>query len=836
MGVVQRSTTSNDLGYRRLQPVSVSTVTTLRMALRGLRKAPWFAATTTVLLAMGIALATASFAVVDGTLFRALPYDRPVELFALRAENNATPRGSLAPLAAPEIERWVTAVSELPSTTIGARLEDFPVDGIAASLATVDAGFFDVLGVQPLLGGFSPEDFDEGSDEAARTANRPVIVSHRLWRTWLGEDRQALGRTWTVSERRGRVFSVRIAGVLPANFVFPLDPGGESPDLIAPLGRLSRLGTRRAYYVLFRVGSHVDAAGVMGRLDAATKDVSRLQLPSDQHGSHGEQKLLAPFDRVTLQPVNRLVASRQRSSFALLFVAALGLLLLACFNTAGLIMARSIERRNQLSTCRALGATGWHLAGLQLAETAALVGAATLLGLILAQPLLAQTLAVLPESMRVGETPAINTRAACAAILFAVAAILAVAAWPVFVITRADGRSRHSPRFARMQPGRVGVVFLSVQVACGFIFLIGGVLTSASLGAAMKNDVGYERDRMLLLEASVRKYVSADDARRQLEESVDLLHRLPGVERVAVSTIQATFLRPITSRTPITPEGWTKPAPDATVRQVSETFFDVMGLRLVAGRWPESGEWLDNAPAAIVSETAARVFWPDGRAVGRNLQTEKAGAKTVIGVVADARFAGLDILPTQDVYLPNPIALGRTGLLYHVKASGSADDALRSVIRELATRGLRVDRAATHSRGLFGSIKDRALPAWLFGLLGAAALVVLALGIFGLLAMATAQRTQEVGIRLALGCTKAGIIGVILREPLIAVIDGLAVGGLISWWLVTFLDAQLYGVRSHQPGLWAIAVLTLILVALAAAAAPALRATRVNPLDTLRAE
>lgn len=809
------------------------------MALRGLRNAPWFAASVIAVLAIGIGLATAAFAVVDGVLFRALPYDRPEELFVLRAESRATATGDLAPMAAQEVDAWVGAVPEIASTTMGAHLQEFPVDGIGANLATVDRHFFDVLAVRPLLGGFTADDFSDTADESMGAAPRPVLVSHRLWRAWLGEDRQVVGRTWTISERRGRVLSIRIAGVLPPDFVFPLDSGGETPDLIAPMGPGSRLGTRRALQVMFRLGPHIDYASARARLDAATRDLSRLQLPADPHGSHGEQKMLAPFDRVTLQPLNNLVASRQRASFGLFFVAALGLLLLACFNTAGLIAARNIERRSQLLMCRTLGATPWHLATVQFAEAGALVGGAAALGLILAQPLLVQTLALLPDSMRFGETPTIDLRVAGAAIVFASAGVLAVAAWPVFVTMRIDNQTagRYTPWFCRATRGRAGVAFLSVQVGCGFLFLIGGVLTIASLGAAMNNDTGFAHDRMILLEASVRKYVSADDARRQLEESVTLLRDLPGIERVAVSTIQATFLRPITTRTPISPEGWAKPAEDATVRHVSETFFDVMGLELVAGQWPAPGAWIGDTPAAVVSATAARVFWPDGRSIGRRLLLDPSKpAKTVIGVVADARFAGLDMQPTQDVYVPNPIALGRTGLLYHLRTSGSADAVLTSVIRELSARGLRVDRAATHSRGLFESIKDRALPAWLFGLLGAAALIVLAVGVGGLLAMAVAQRRREVGIRLALGSTRAGVVGVMLREPLVAVIDGLAVGGLVSWWLVTFLEAQLYGVGSHHPGLWAMAMMTLVLVAVAAAAVPAIRAARVNPLDILRAD
>ena len=184
---------------------------------------------------------------------------------------------------------------------------------------------------------------------------------------------------------------------------------------------------------------------------------------------------------------------------------------------------------------------------------------------------------------------------------------------------------------------RSGRVVIAVQVACGFAFVIAGVLTVASLGAVFSNDAGYQRDRMILVEGSARRYVSRDDARQQLEDSVALLRRLPAVERVAVSTVQSTFLRPASTAIAVMPQGWSTVADQATVRQVSDEFFEVMGLRLMAGRWPEPGEWTGGS-AALVSAAAARAFWPDGSAVGRSLTINQAApARVVIGVVAETR-------------------------------------------------------------------------------------------------------------------------------------------------------------------------------------------------------
>jgi len=270
---------------------------------------------------------------------------------------------------------------------------------------------------------------------------------------------------------------------------------------------------------------------------------------------------------------------------------------------------------------------------------------------------------------------------------------------------------------------------------------------------------------------------------------------------------------------------------------VGEGFFDVMRIELIEGRWPEAGEWKADGAWVLLSAAAARGFWPDGRAVGRTLVVEPSKrTHQVIGVVSSTRFAGLDVPPAEDVYLPGAISRGRTGLLYHIATSDSAEAALPRIVRDLSAAGLRVDRATTHARGLFESVKDRALPAWLFGSLGAGALLILGIGVAGRLAMRSAQRTHEVGIRLALGSTRPQVFAAIMVEPLTALVDGLLVGALVSWWLVAFLESQLYGVSPHHAGAWLTAALLIVAVAGAAGAFPAVRAARLNPLDAIRVE
>jgi putative ABC transport system permease protein len=816
-------------------------MTAIRLALRGLRKSPWVAGSIVAVLAVGITLTTVTFAVAERILFRPLPYDRPDELFVLRAATHATQAGEVPPVSAYEIEAWMKAVPEVTSTTISAELVAYPLDGLSTTMAMVDRRFFDVLGIRLPLGGFSEEDYDSIAGEFDTHSVRPVLVSHRLWRSAMGGDPHVLGETRVISERGGRLFAFRIAGVLPRGFVFPVEFQGRPPDFLTPIARRSGLETKRELHLVARVPPSISMASVNERLSTATSDLARSPLPPDPHAAHGEAEVRAPFNRVALAPLDDWLGGRQRVSARLLFYTAIGLLLLACFNAGSLAAARNRERREQLLLCRALGASIGDLAKLHFVEIGVLTTVAGTLALLAAKPALVGTLALLPESMVFGEPPSLDVRVVAGSVLLAVVSALLVVAWPLYLASRVGlpvlGRRAtvkpvdigHSRRKTR----GLGV---AIQAGCGFVFVIGGVLTVASLGAAISNDVGYHRDRMMLVQGSVRRYIGQDDARQQLEDSVERLRNLPAVDRVAVSTLQSTFLRDTAIPTPVTPEGWSRPADQATVRHVSHDFFDVMGLRLIAGRWPTPLEWSSGSSTAIVSMTAARAFWPDG-AIGRKLTVRRAQPPlTVVAIVADARFVSLDVEPTQDVYLPDPIARGRTGLLYHVRTAESAERALPLVIRELSANGIRVDRASTHTRGLFDGIKDRALPAWLFGLLAVAALVILAIGVAGRCAMVAAERTREVGIRLALGSTRSEVVKTLLSGPLAALLDGLIVGGLVSWWLVTFLDSQLYGVRSHHPGLWALAAALIAVVAIASGAVPAIRASRLSAVEALRTD
>jgi putative ABC transport system permease protein len=817
----------------------------LRYALRALRHTPWYSVSAIAVLAVAIALGTVVFAVVDGLLFKPLPYKSPGELNVLRAEAGALPRQDLSPLAWQEIEGWTSAVPELAWTAVGARVSEYPWDGVAYKMATVDERFLEVLGIRPLLGGFVQADFDRtGWSSTQRNVVRPVLISDRLWRRALGGDPGVVGRTVVVSERENQVFGVRIAGVLPPDFVYPIDSGDQQPDLLTPIPREERARHTRAFQLILRMPASVNSSSVRDRLATATGDLARLKVPES---SHGDGPARPNFDRVTLDPIGLSLASRVRPAFRLTFVAASVLLLAACLNVAALAAVRTVGRQRELLVRRALGATRWELAKVHLVEVGILGAAATGVAWMAAGPLLNRTQSLFPATLTLVKPPSLDERAMAAAVVFALTSVAVVALWPLFTAVRLEagppGRIRTgveagstSTRVSRRSAG----LLVSMQVALGFVLLIAGVLTVASLAAAMRNDLGYRSDRMILLEASVRRYLSSADAQEQLESAAAFLNRVSGVEASAVSTIQSTFLQQFNPGGSLIPEGW-KTATNVNVRQVSSEFFDVMGLKLVEGRRPVAGEWQTGSSVALVGESAARALWPDRSALGRTLvparrRSGDGSPWSVIGVVADARFEGRDRDPAREVYLPGAIGPNRTGLLFHIRTRGDPEAMLTRLTRDLTAQGMRVDRAATHAAGLFESIKDLALSAWLFAALALAALAVVVLGIGGLVAMSAVQRTREFGVRVALGATRGHVLRMLIREQFAAVINGIVAGGVISAWVVTFLRSQLYGIEPHNAIAWSLAAAMMIGVTLLAAAIPAIRATGRNPVDILRAE
>jgi putative ABC transport system permease protein len=805
-----------------------------RYALRTLWHSPWYSATVIFVLGIGIALSAVVFAVVDGVLFKPLPYSRIEELRIVQPERSSAPSSSAALVSFVEIDAWAAAIPGVPLTAMSKPRRFRRSEGHQYWAADVDERFFDVLGIRPLIGGFSPEDFDWYQPDQGRGV-RPVLVSYRFWQTELGGAPDAIGRIDGSWKRGAMQWGERIVGVLPLDFVFPLDSDEPQPEILSPIARGFRGPLNTDYRVMLRAPSGTDVVRIRERLLDGTR---RAALAAPPRGHQRE----APFDGVRLIPAVDELGRLERPAFAITFAGAAVLLLLACVNVAGLTAARNVERRRALAVRRALGASRGVLVRGLMYEIGVLGAAAAALAALLAKPMLVWTIAVLPPTVTLLKAPAVDARVVLACAAFALVTTALVGLWTAPVATRMSGAS--PPGALSGTVTRVGrrstSALLAAQVALGFVLLTAGALTVTSLAAAWRADTGYRRERMILVEAYIREYSTGAEATVQLTQLGELLSRLPGIERAASSSIQP-FFESSTQRafTSLVPSGWTGGAPPAALRKVSAEFFEVMNIRLVEGRWPASGEWAIEQPVAIVSETAARMFWPGRSAVGQLLvpgNRQDTRSRAVIAVVGDTRYTAQDREGTGDVYTPDRFEPGRTGVFYHLRTAGDASASVPLVVQTLRARNVFANQVSTHEDALFASLKHRALPAWLFGSLGLAALLLSGVGILGLLAMSAAQRTRELGIRVALGATTGRVIRLLMGEQMPAVGSGLLAGAAISLWTVRFAESQLYGVRAYDPAVWSAVAAAVVAVAVVGTLVPSLRAARVNPVEALRAE
>jgi predicted permease len=791
----------------------------LRLAWRSLRRSGWYAVTCSVVFAFGIVLTTLTVAVVDGVLFKPLPYRESEQLYLIRADWTSAPQAAPRAVSWDEITAWRAAVPDLligvARTTVTARVEELGATTVFET--RVDEHLFRVLGVEPLIGGFAPDDHKIGSGRSVA----PRLISHRLWQAAYARDRNVVGRFVLTNETRGQSWGYRIVGVLPPTFVFPTTSDQAQPDIFTPTGPPRPTGglntaDTRLLQAIIRIPSPDDLPRVRAQLLAATRELARRTAP-----------VAVPFDDVSLVPLAQQLGAKERLTFRMAFSAAAILLVLACVNVAGLTVAHSAARSRELVLRRALGATRWRLARYQLAELVLLLVPASVITLVLVRPLLTFTVALLPPSLVLLKVPAVDSRVVFATVLAIGGSAVLTALWPLHRLRYLDlagglaGRARaDTPR------GHSSRWLIIGETATGFVLLTAGALTIGSL-----------------VEAFGRFSDTRHEASSKLWSARDRLARIRGVEEVAISSVQPLFrsaaTRPFTLWAP-------REAPDDVAgvasRSVTANFFQVMRLDLVEGNLPSDALWDADGPVAVVSESAARHWWPSRSALGQTLVRrsprgrELAPPKTVVAVVRDARYSALDVAPIPDIYVPAPIRDGVFGAVFLVRTSRSVEAVMPEMLRAFAAERFMVQQADSFEGALFKSIRYRALLAWFFGLFGVCALAIVAAGIFGLLAMSVSYRVRELGVRIALGSTRVGIVRLLVLEQMRMVGVGLAMGMAVAFWSSQLLQNQLYGVSPHQASIWLAVVALVLMTTLVGATVPSLRIISSDPVRALRTE
>jgi putative ABC transport system permease protein len=552
-----------------------------------------------------------------------------------------------------------------------------------------------------------------------------------------------------------------------------------------------------------------------------------------------------PYDRVDLLSLSDLVSSRERPVLALAFGLAMSLVVLVLLNVGALAMARAQQQIRELALRRALGARARDLLRHALGEQTVLFGGGAAAGLLASPMLLAFVLDRMPPGLNLIKDVRLDWRVMTFAAIVSAAAALAVALLSVRVAVR---HASVTPTLADTHGSapnrvRIGRLLIAGQTAVAFALVLGGALFATSLVRLWSEDPGLRLGHAATFSVFYPDSQAGTtmDRWRQTNDLAGALRATPGVRGIALLDEQ------IMSNI-ITGQGFFEPPPSAiedapipTSVRVSSTFFETAGIDLVAGRLPSDAELDTGAPVVAVSETVARAYWPEGTAIGRTLRRVDRPSTTVdctvVGVVRDVRLEALDVPSTGVIFASWALPVRQTRGA-RVLVAMEDDAVLSTVVRRLGELepGATVRNVLLLEEAAAETIRERRLAAAMASTFGGVALVFVALGVLGLVAMTSSRRSREMAIRLALGAEPGGVTRLLVGEQLRAVGLGLAAGGVLAAWFVPLLGSRLYGIGVYDASTWALTVAVIAATATVGTLVPAWRASRIDPAVALRGE
>jgi predicted permease len=805
----------------------VTLVHDLKLAARTFLRRPAFLATVVLTLGLGIGAATAIASLVDATILRPLPYPSADRLVAIMEESAQFGK---TPFAVPFVREFRERLTRYEAVAAFTSSWNVTLTGAGEArsvpAAFVSDGLLELFGAR-LLSGRLLTPADE------KTSSRVAVVSEPFWAQTFGRGTPLSGQIIRINDE-----PVTVIGVLAGDFRMPITDSlaaanNPTAELWLPMA-LNPFASVRTVAVANIVGRLAPDATLAG----AQQEVARL--PAALSQSYRE---VAADARYTALSLAGLVAEPVRRPLVALLTAVLVLLLIACANVANLILARSASQAGELAVRGALGASRGRLMVQMTAESLVLAGAGTVLGLLIAWLAISAVPSLALGDLPPSATIQMNARAVAIAGVAGLAVAMLIALVTAVQSSRAAMFSmiRNGARTVEggAQGMRAALVF--VEVALALVLLVSAGLLARSFYTLSRVDPGFRTERLLASSVGIplTRYPTPDSRRAFVTRALDRIQALPGVARAAaVNRIPLGGSNVLTN---VEIEG--QPQPEGPVsmdrRVVTDTYFNTLGIPLHSGRAFGAGDRADAAePVTIVNEAVARRFWPGGNALGRRLRLVLLGGPgpwlRIVGVAGDVRHHGLDQPAQPEVYVPYaqaPVASMEFLAQTHGDPLQLAQP-MRQALQGLDP--LLPVRQATAAGLLDESIAEPRLRALLFNGFGLAALLLSALGIYGVVAHTVERRTREIGVRMALGATRTSILGVVMRNGMRMVIAG-AAAGLVAAALVTrALRGLLFGVPALDPLTFAGVTGLLLLVAVFAILVPALRAMRLDPITALR--
>ena len=808
----------------------------VRFAIRTLGRSPGYTAIVVLALAVGIGATTAVYSVVDGVLLRPLVYEDANRVLVVGSAHEQS--GGPYPPSYPDWRDWRArsdAFADIAFTRGDVTLLHGP-DGIQRVLSGfVSDGFFDVLGTQPALGRvFTPE-------EERGIGGRVAVLGHGLWASRFGADRAIVGKTIRLDDA-----TYTIVGVMPRGFRYPDFAQLWTP--LAPRRATDQALERRAWRVDNRVIGRL-APGIT--VAQATEEIRRIaaQLAAE-HAETNEGWSVA------MTPIRDTVIGNARSLLRILLGAAAAVLLIACFNVTNLSLVRATARVRELAVRASLGAGRARLARQLLVESLvlALVGGAC--GVLLAwwgvEILVSAAPGILPRLDEVR----VDTRVLAVSSLVVLATALVFGTAPAVRATKLDlssalrGASAGGGSGGGSAARRLRSALVVTQTALALMLLVGAGLLLRSFYNVLAVDAGFREEGLVTLRVlpPPQRYSTAEHLVALYDQLRERIAALPGVQAVALINhlpFAATGIP-----TEIMADGRARPdssAPTAMFRLVSDEYFATMDTRVMAGRALGIEDMTETSDAIVVNETLARTQWPNVSALGRRLTVFKQAVGRadyrepiegrIVGVVQDVRPFGPEETPAPEVFLPFPRNPWPSAYLA-IRTIGEASTLVAPVRRAaLAVEpNLPMDDLLTMEQRLDELIAQRRMSVLLLGSLATVALLLAAIGIYGVIAYAVTQRTREIGVRLALGAEPGSVLRLVLRDGLMLGALGVGIGAAGAVAATRLLSGMLYEVTPTDPAVLVGLSALLLAVAAGASLVPARRAALVDPVLALRSD
>ena len=811
----------------------------LRYAIRMLLKKPGFTAVAVLALALGIGANSAIFSVVNGVVLRALPYKNPESLMMVwsrRISPEAGPGTGEMPVSAADFIEWrnqnqgftqIAAFHTQPFNITGTGEPEF-LGGVRSS-----ADLFSLLGVQAQLGRtFLPEE-----DQPA--AGNVVILSHGLWERRFGSDPQIIGQKLTLNDE-----PYTVVGVMPAGFQFPrkgeMPAGYQFPrraELYTPLAWTPAQASNRGRHFL----------AVVARLKP---EATIAQAQADMSAIAGRLKEQYPQSNtnkdVLIIPLHQQVVGQVRTALLVLLGAVGFVLLIACANVANLLLARAASRQREIAIRTALGASRARIVRQLLTESVLLALTGGTLGLLLSMWGIDLLMAISPANLPRVDSISVDAR------VFGFTLAVTLLTGIVFGLVPAIQASKPDVNEALKEGGRAsttshnrfrGALVVS-EVALSLVLLIGAGLMIRSFLHLLNESPGLNPENVLTLDVGLprTKYTGPQQV-AFFQQVIERLKALPSVK--SAGAVYPLPLSGAEEGTGFGIEGRPPAAPGETFnagpRWVSPDYFNVMRIALLKGREITERDGTDGTRVVVINESMAARYFSDEDPIGKRISFDQVNGasnwREIVGVVRDVKHSALDSNPKPEMYIPFT-QFPTFFMTLVVRTSGDPLNLVAAARAEVlaVNQNQPISNVHTMEELVSNSVAQRRFNMLLLSIFAGVALLLAAVGIYGVMSYSVAQRTHEMGVRMALGARTSHVLVLVVKQGMTLALAGVGIGLAAAFALTRILASLLYGVSATDPLTFSMIALLLASVAFVACYLPARRATKVDPMTALRYE